>query len=158
MQRNLAGEGRRAIALATDGFEGIKSVLPPPSRRGVILIDPSYEDKNDYRRARQALAEGLRRFATGTFALWYPLVQRRESRQLSVALERMGAPDWVHASLAVKGPAPDGYGLHGSAVFIVNPPWTLAETLRGVMPWLARVLAQDGEAGFTLQAGRGRPG
>ena len=157
LQRQLEGEGRRAIAQPGDGFEALKSVLPPPPRRGVVLIDPSYEDKNDYRRARQALAEGLRRFATGTFALWYPLVQRRESRQLSVALERMGAPDWLHASLTVKAPAPDGYGLHGSALFVVNPPWTLAQTLRNTLPWLAEVLAQDPAAAFSLQTGASRP-
>lgn len=156
LQRQLEGEKRRAIAQAGDGFEALKAVLPPPPRRGVILVDPSYEDKNDYRRARQALAEGLRRFATGSYALWYPLVQRRESRQLSVALERMGAGDWLHASLTVKAPAPDGYGLHGSALFVVNPPWTLARTLRQTLPWLVDVLAQDASAGFTLQTGTAR--
>ncbi len=156
LQRQVEGEGRRVLAQAADGFEAIEGVLPPPPRRGVVLIDPSYEDKDDYRRARRALAEGLRRFATGTFALWYPLVQRRESRQLSVALERMGAPDWLHASLTVKAPAPDGYGLHGSAIFVVNPPWTLARTLRQSLPWLAEALGQDRAAGFTLQVGSSR--
>ncbi len=156
LQRQLQPEGRRAIVQAGDGFEGLKAVLPPPPRRGVILIDPSYEDKNDYRRARQALAEGLLRFQTGTFALWYPIVQRRESRQLSVALERMGAPDWLHVSMVVKAPAPDGYGLQGSALFVVNPPWTLAESLRRTLPWLTEVLAQDAAAGFSLQSGAAR--
>ena len=156
LQRQFQPEGRRAFVQSGDGFEGLKAVLPPPPRRGVILIDPSYEDKNDYRRARQALAEGLLRFQTGTFALWYPIVQRRESRQLSVALERMGAPEWLHVSMVVKAPAPDGYGLQGSAVFVVNPPWTLAESLRRTLPWLTEVLAQDAAAGFNLQSGAAR--
>src|SRR5690606_11255593 len=63
LQRQVEGEGRRVLAQAADGFEAIEGVLPPPPRRGMVLIDPSYEDKDDYRRARRALAEGLRRFA-----------------------------------------------------------------------------------------------
>ena len=151
LQQNLAAEGRRAIALAGDGFDGLKSVLPPPSRRALVLIDPSYEDKGDYKRTKQALVDALGRFATGTFAVWYPQVQRRESRQLPNSLKLAGASDWLHVSLTVKAPAADGYGLHGSGMFIVNPPWTLAETLRETMPWLVDALAQDHEATFLLE-------
>lgn len=151
LQKNLEGEVRRAIAYAGDGFEGLKAMLPPPSRRALVLIDPSYEDKADYKRAKQTLVDALARFATGTYAIWYPLVQRRESRQLPGSLKLAGAPDWLHVSLTVKAPAADGYGLHGSGLFIVNPPWTLAGTLRQTMPWLADTLAQDHEGTFLLE-------
>ena len=151
LQQNVAAQGSRAIALAGDGFEGLKSVLPPPSRRGLVLIDPSYEDKADYKRTKQALVDALERFATGTYAIWYPQVQRRESRQLPNSLKLAGASDWLHVSLTVKAPAVDGYGLHGSGMFIVNPPWTLADTLRQAMPWLADALAQDQEGTFLLE-------
>lgn len=151
LQQNVAAEGRRAIALAGDGFEALKSVLPPPSRRALVLIDPSYEDKADYKRTKQALVDALARFATGTYAIWYPQVQRREARQLPNSLKLAGASEWLHVSLTVKAPAADGYGLHGSGLFIVNPPWTLADTLRQTMPWLADVLAQDHEATFLLE-------
>ncbi|MBA3477466.1 MAG: 23S rRNA (adenine(2030)-N(6))-methyltransferase RlmJ [Lautropia sp.] len=151
LQQNLAGEERRAIAYPGDGFDGLKAMLPPPSRRGLVLLDPSYEDKTDYKRTKQTLVDALTRFATGTYAIWYPLVQRRESRQLPNSLRLAGADDWLHVSLTVKAPAADGYGLHGSGMFIVNPPWTLAETLRQAMPWLADALAQDHEATFLLE-------
>lgn len=151
LQQNVAAQGRRAIALAADGFDALKSVLPPPSRRALVLIDPSYEDKADYKRTKQALVDALTRFATGTYAIWYPQVQRRESRQLPNSLKLAGANDWLHVALTVKAPAADGYGLHGSGMFIVNPPWTLADTLRGTMPWLSDALAQDHEATFQLE-------
>ena len=83
-------------------------MLPPPSRRGLVLIDPSYEDKADYKRTKQALVDALERFATGTYAIWYPQVQRRESRQLPNSLKLAGASDWLHVSLTVKAPAADG--------------------------------------------------
>jgi 23S rRNA (adenine2030-N6)-methyltransferase len=152
LQQNLVGEERRAIAYTGDGFEGLKALLPPPSRRALVLIDPSYEDKADYKRTKQTLVDALTRFATGTYAIWYPLVQRREARQLPNSLKLAGADDWLHVSLTVKAPALDGYGLHGSGMFIVNPPWTLAETLRQTMPWLVDALAQDHEATFLLES------
>jgi len=151
LQQNVAPEGRRAIALAGDGFDALKSVLPPPSRRALVLVDPSYEDKADYKRTKQTLVDALTRFATGTYAIWYPQVQRRESLQLPNSLTLAGAGEWLHVSLTVKAPAADGFGLHGSGMFIVNPPWTLADTLRGAMPWLADALAQDQEATFLLE-------
>lgn len=133
-----------------DGFTGLLSVLPPPSRRGLVLIDPSYEDKQDYKRVVTALREGLKRFATGTFMVWYPQVQRRDAVMLPDTLMNLQRTDWLHATLTVKQPAADGLGLHGSGVFIVNPPWTLPAMLKEAMPWLAKVLGQDGGAAFSL--------
>lgn len=133
-----------------DGFTGLLSVLPPPSRRGVVLIDPSYEDKQDYKRVATALREGVKRFATGTFMVWYPQVQRRDAAMLPDTLMNLQRTDWLHATLTVKEPAAGGLGLHGSGVFIVNPPWTLPAMLKEAMPWLVKVLGQDGAAAFTL--------
>lgn len=144
--------GPRVIAQAGDGFDGLKSLLPPPSRRGLVLIDPSYEDKHDYLRVRDALRDALRRFATGVYAVWYPIVQRRESHQFATTMKKLQARGWLHASLTVKAPSADGYGLHGSGIFIVNPPWTLPGMLREVMPYLAKALAQDAHAGYQLES------
>ncbi|GAB1579035.1 23S rRNA (adenine(2030)-N(6))-methyltransferase RlmJ [Bordetella petrii] len=142
---------RQTTIYATDGFEGMKALLPPPPRRGLVLIDPSYEDKQDYKRALNAVKEGLKRFATGTYAVWYPLVQRREVGELARHLENLPVKSWVHASLAVRKPAADGFGLHGSAMFVANPPWTLHAALQQALPFLARELAQDDRATFSLQ-------
>jgi 23S rRNA (adenine2030-N6)-methyltransferase len=133
---------------AGDGFAGLKAVLPPHSRRGLALIDPSYELASDYKAVVTALRDGLQRFATGTYVVWYPLLQRRESEQLPDNLRRAAGGDWLDIALQVKASSPEGPGLHGSGLFIANPPWQFAAGMRSVMPWLTKVLAQDAGAGF----------
>ncbi len=152
LAQQFAQDGRRVTVTAGDGFAGLKAVLPPPSRRGLVLIDPSYELASDYRAVVAALQEGMRRFATGTYVVWYPLLQRRESVQLPGALRRAVGADWLDVALQVKSPSPEGRGLHGSGLFVVNPPWTFSGTMRGIMPWLTRALAQDETASFRLDA------
>jgi len=125
-----------------DGFAGLKALLPPPPRRGLVVIDPAYEDKRDYTRVVEALKEGLQRFPTGTYLLWYPLLQKNESIQLAGKLKKL-APEWLNATLTVKAPSPDGMGMHGSGVFLINPPWTLAAVLKETLPWLAATLAVE---------------
>ena len=147
-----AKDSPRVMVQAGDGFDGLKSVLPPPSRRGLVLVDPSYEDKRDYARARAALEDALQRFATGVYVLWYPIVQRREAEQFPESLKRLQRKDWLHAALTVKAPSADGYGLHGSGLFVLNPPWTLPGMLAEVLPYLATVLGQDSAAGFELES------
>ena len=154
LANNVAEAGRdaarRTLVQPGDGFAGLKSLLPPPPRRALVLIDPSYEDKRDYARALATLRDALGRFATGCYAIWYPQVQRRESAELARKLERMPGLRWLHATLAVRAPSPDGLGLHGSAMFVVNPPWTLQAALRETLPWLADALAQDAGARWSL--------
>jgi len=144
---------RQTTVYRADGFEGIKALLPPPTRRGLVLIDPSYEDKRDYRRVLDTVRAGLQRFATGCFAVWYPQVQRREAMDLPRQLSRLQAGEWLHASLTVSRPAAGGHGLHGSGMFLVNPPWTLKAALQESLPWLARELGLDERAGYRLESG-----
>lgn len=154
LKKNLSTQGRSAVRQTTiyetDGFEGLKSQLPPAPRRGITIIDPSYEDKHDYRKTLLAVNEGLKRFATGCFAVWYPLVQRREAHELARALERLKTP-WVHASLTISKPPEDGFGLYGSGMFVLNPPWTLHGELHKALPWLSQKLKLDDRAGFSLK-------
>ncbi len=150
LAEQFARAGRRVTVTAGDGFAGMKAVLPPPSRRGLVLIDPSYELASDYRAVVTALRDGMQRFATGTYAVWYPLLQRRESIQLPENLRRAAGADWLDIALQVNAPSAEGLGLHGSGMFIVNPPWTCAEQMRGIMPWLTRALAQDAAATFRI--------
>lgn len=154
LQRNLdrhpRARSRQVMLRKSDGFEGIKALLPPPTRRGMVLIDPSYEDKQDYRHALNAIQEGLKRFSTGSFALWYPLVSRREVAMLIRALENLDTV-WVHATLQVKKPRSDGHGMFGSGMFVVNPPWTLHDKLAEALPWLSTTLGQDERAQHTLK-------
>jgi len=150
LQQHFAGAGRRVTAAAGDGFAALKALLPPPSRRGLVLIDTSYEVKSDYAAVRDAVADALARFATGTYAVWYPLLERREAERLPAQLQRLARGDWLDVSLRVKTAAPDRFGLNGSGVFVFNPPWHLESDLRDAMPALVAALGQDGDARFTL--------
>lgn len=150
-----AMRGKRVMIEKADGFSGLKALLPPPSRRGLVLIDPPYEVKEDYRHVRDTLIDALGRFPTGTYAVWYPLLQRMESRQLPDKLKRLPAKDWLNVSLTIGAPTPDGFGLKSSGMFVLNPPWTLEPMLRELMPFLTQALAQDAQACFSIESGTG---
>lgn len=152
LARNLADAGRRVLIHHADGLAGLKALLPPPTRRAIALIDPSYEVKTDYRQVVQALADALARFATGTYALWYPLLAHAEAQRLPAKLRHLPAADWLEVTLRVRAAPRDGIGMHGSGLFVINPPYTLRAELQATLPWLARVLAQDEGAGFTLDS------
>jgi len=145
--------GRRVLIEHGDGFNSLKALLPPPSRRALVLIDPPYEIKDDYKRVRDALEGALGKFPSGTFAVWYPVLQRMESRQFADRLKRLPAKEWLNVTLTTTTPTPDGTGLHSSGMFILNPPYTLEPILREVMPYLARVLGKDAGARFVIEKG-----
>jgi 23S rRNA (adenine2030-N6)-methyltransferase len=145
--------GKRVLIERGDGFHGLKALLPPPSRRGLVLIDPPYEDKTDYRRVKDTLEDALGRFPTGIYAVWYPLLQRIESRQFADKLKRLPAKEWLNVTLTVSTPGPDGFGLHSSGMFVLNPPYTLEPMLRQVMPYLVQVLGKDAGATFVIEKG-----
>jgi 23S rRNA (adenine2030-N6)-methyltransferase len=146
------GTGREVAITYGDGFIGLKAILPPPPRRALVLIDPSYETKGDYTAVIKALQEALKRFPTGTYALWYPMLSKLESRQLPDKLKRLGCSNWLHATLEVKAPAKDGFGMNGSGMFVINPPWTLEKKLHETLPKLTELLAQGPGAKYTLES------
>lgn len=145
--------GKRVMIERGDGFLSMKALLPPPSRRALVLIDPPYEMKDDYRKVKDALEEALGRFPSGIFAVWYPVLQRMESRQFADRLKRLPAKEWLNVTLTVSTPGPDGFGLHSSGMFILNPPYTLEPMLREVMPYLVKVLGKDAGASFVIERG-----
>jgi len=152
---------RQRTCHATDGFTALKACLPPASRRGLVIMDPSYEDKQDYRRVMHSMQHGLQRFATGCYLIWHPLVRRVEVGDMIRRLRNLPDTDWLHAVLQVRQIPRDGVGLYGSGVFVVNPPWTLHAELDAALPWLRDRLAQDAHARVELytsqQAGGTRP-
>jgi 23S rRNA (adenine2030-N6)-methyltransferase len=135
-----------------DGFAGLKSILPPPPRRAVVLIDPPYEDKQDYQRVVTMIKDSLARFATGTYIVWYPLLQRPEPTEMIKDLLALNIPNWLHVTMTVAAPSTEGYGMYGSGLFIVNPPWTLPDTLNSSMPLISQLLALDGTADYVLES------
>jgi len=151
LAENLAPVGRRALTQKGDGFAGLKSLLPPPPRRAVTLIDPPYEEKQDYQRVATAMEDALKRFATGVYAIWIPMLQRSEPDYLIERLKALPAKGWLRATLNVHRLREDGFGMHGSTMVVINPPWRLYESLEATLPFLATTLAQDKGASFTLE-------
>jgi 23S rRNA (adenine2030-N6)-methyltransferase len=158
------GVGRQVTVAREDGFEVLKTFLPPPARRALVLCDPSYEIKSDYARVSDCMGDALKRFATGTYAVWYPIIPRTEAhdlpRKLKTLAVKAGRP-WLHASLTVKSSKltkdEEGEtvrpGLPASGMFVINPPHTLKAGLLEVLPFLASRLAQDRHASHALEAG-----
>ncbi|AKU11454.1 external DNA catabolism protein [Azoarcus sp. CIB] len=151
LEQTFARDTDRVLIRKADGFAGLRGLLPPAVRRAVALIDPPYEMKEDYRRVVDTVADAMKRFPGGTYAVWYPMLARPEARQLPERLADLGAESWLDVRLAVRKPTRDGIGMFGSGLYIVNPPWVLPQTLESVMPWLVRALGEDEGAGFDLE-------
>ncbi len=156
--------GRQVTVLREDGFEGLKKFLPPPSRRALVLCDPSYEVKNDYSRVVAMVADAMLRFATGTYAVWYPIIPRPEAHDLPKKLKTMAnkaGKAWLHATLTVKSSklTQDDQGevvrpgLPASGMFLINPPHTLKAALKDALPQMVELLGQDTNATSTLDSG-----
>jgi 23S rRNA (adenine2030-N6)-methyltransferase len=149
LQQNFAEADRRFKIQQVNGFNGLKALLPPAPRRALVLIDPSYETRDDYLNVVSALQDSVKRFATGCYAVWYPRLSKPDSRQLPDKLKKV-ATSWLHVALDVTAPA--ALGMFGSGMFVINPPWTLKAALAEAMPYLREVLAQDQHASFILEA------
>lgn len=139
-----------------DGFSALRAELPPPSRRGVVLMDPSYELKSDYGKVVTAVREGLERFADGVFIIWYPQLQLLESAQLAqrlkAAADAGAKKGWLHARLTVaQQENARGLGMLGSGMFVINPPFTLHDQLQECLPYLVEKLGQYDGANFLLE-------
>ena len=146
---NFRGQGKQTRIELLDGFAGIKACLPPPTKRAAVLIDPPYELKDDYQRVVDCVKDSLKRFATGTYMVWYPLLQRPEPAEMISQLTHLNT-DWLQLEMTVQAANIDGYGMHGSGMFIVNPPYKLPKILEDTMPVLTQLLALDGTANFSL--------
>lgn len=150
--RTFQGQRRVQVTLG-NGFAGLKSLLPPPPRRALTLIDPSYEERSDYLHVVESLKDSLKRFATGIYAIWYPLLGRADAQRLPERLRGV-APSWLDVRLEVYKPVVGEYGMYGSGLVIINPPWTLEAELRTCLPLLKDLLAQ-GTASFHLERSAG---
>ncbi|MDR0479236.1 MAG: 23S rRNA (adenine(2030)-N(6))-methyltransferase RlmJ [Burkholderiaceae bacterium] len=158
---------RRVHAERADGFAALRALLPPSahgggSRRALALIDPSYEIKSDYALVEQAVQDALRRFATGVYLVWYPIIGRARAHELPRRLKtiaRQAGRDWLHATLNIgqasahpgepelgKGPT-----LRASGMFVVNPPHPLADALRAALPAVLAALAQGPGQGWLVE-------
>ncbi len=142
---NFKGKAKQTKIEQIDGFSGIKACLPPVTKRGLVLIDPPYELKDDYQKVVACMKDSLNRFATGTYMVWYPLLQRPEPANMVESLMALST-SWLQVEMTVQSPSADGYGMHGSGMFIINPPYTLPKILDEVMPVLTEFLQLDASA------------
>jgi len=138
-----------------DGFASLKGELPPPSRRAVVLMDPSYELKSDYAKVLATMREGLQKFPDTVFLIWYPQLALLESTQLAQRLkasaDTLAKKGWLHVRLTVTQADEKGFGMLGSGMFVVNPPFTLHDQLKDSLPWLVDKLGQYDGANFVLE-------
>lgn len=136
----LRGDSR-AKALAIDGWTAIGAYVPPKERRGVVFIDPPFEEASDFTRLSAALSAAYRKWPTGIYVAWYPIKTREAPDALARRLQRLSIAKILRSELVLQAPAADA-GLAGSGLIVVNPPFTLEAELRILLPALGRVLAQ----------------
>jgi len=116
--------------------------LPPRERRGFVLMDPPYEIKSDYELVVETLAKAHRRFATGTYALWYPVVERSRINKLEQQLKATGIARIQLFELGLSADT-DGRGMTSSGMIVINPPWTLKAKMQNLLPRLSQLLAGE---------------
>jgi 23S rRNA (adenine2030-N6)-methyltransferase len=166
--RSLAGHvtqlkaGRMVTVDCANGFEKLRTLLPPPNKRALVLMDPSYELKSDYGVVSACIQEALLKFPTGTFAIWYPIIPRPEAHSLPKKLKTMAVQakrPWLQATLNIgQEPAKHAIGekpsklvgLRASGMFIINPPHTLKASLQAALPQVVAQLGRGRGKGFTL--------
>jgi 23S rRNA (adenine2030-N6)-methyltransferase len=145
---NLAGDSRVKV-VAIDGWTALTAYVPPKERRGLVLVDPAFEQADEFARLAARFAEAHRKWPTGVYVLWYPIKSRHDPDDLARRLQRLATPKVLRAELTIT--AVDACdGLAGSGLVIVNPPWRLDEELAVLLPPLAACLARDRAAAHRI--------
>jgi 23S rRNA (adenine2030-N6)-methyltransferase len=142
----LFGTDRQAKVQLMDGYQGLKAFLPPKERRGLVFIDSSFDRAREFDRLVEGLAEGNRRFATGVYAVWYPLMEPMAMRAFERDVAATGIRKILQLELTV---LPEGWtgSMRGCGMLVVNPPFGFEETARSMLDWLAPILAREPSAG-----------
>ena len=133
----------------SDGYQGVLGLVPPPSRRGVVLIDPPYELKEDYLKAVRTIVNAYKKFATGTYILWYPVVKRELIEQMQDAFTKSDVRNLLQVEYCQSADTQE-YGMTGTGLFIVNPPWQLSKQLEEILPYITAKLGNN-ETTFSLK-------
>lgn len=147
---NTFEQDKRIKIEASNGFAAIKAQLPPKERRGLIFIDPPYEVKTDYNTLIKAITEGLERFATGTYAIWYPVIQAETVNAWIKRFKKAGIPNLLRIEHSPLAPT-NGYGMTGSGMLIINPPYSLAADFKALLPELNDILKQGTTGNYLIE-------
>lgn len=148
LKETFAGDKQIAVH-HSDGYLGLKAFLPPKERRGIILIDPPYEDPDEFRHLAHTLPSALKRFETGVYAIWYPIKDTKQIDRFYRALTDSVTNPILSVELTIYPDLPTH--LNGSGMAIINPPWQLQETLQEVLPWLWKTLSINGQGGYSVK-------
>jgi 23S rRNA (adenine2030-N6)-methyltransferase len=148
LAHNLAGD-RCAKAITVDGWTALNAYVPPPERRGVVLVDPPFEQDDEFARLAHGLEMAHRKWSTGIFLMWYPMKSREQPDALARRLRRSGIPKLLRAELNVAPPT-ENNRLSGCGLIVVNPPWTLENELTAMLPELAAVMSARGSGSHRL--------
>lgn len=147
LRNTFAGDKQAAIH-HTDGFLGLKAFLPPKERRGLILIDPPYENTDEFSHIARSLQSALKRFETGVYAIWYPIKDKSSVDAFYRTLKSNIDKPILKVELTIYPDLPSH--LNGSGVAIINPPYQLEETLNAVLPWVWKSLTINDQGGFSV--------
>jgi 23S rRNA (adenine2030-N6)-methyltransferase len=145
LSRHMRADSR-IKTIEIDGWTALQAYVPPPERRGLVLVDPPFEESADFHRLSHMLGLAHRKWATGIYALWYPIKGRGEAEDLAKRLGKLGIAKILRAELTVS-PVSDPTRLNGSGLILVNPPWTLEAELAVLLPALAGLLERQPEGG-----------
>ena len=138
------GRDRRAKVVAIDGWIALNAYVPPPERRGLVVVDPPFEEAGDFSRLTRVLEAAHRKWASGSYLLWYPIKTREEPDALARRLRRSGIAKILRVELTLEPHEADRLG--GCGLIAVNPPWTLESELAAMLPELTRLLAATGKS------------
>lgn len=142
LQHEFAGDAQVRVQ-RMDGYRALKAHLPPPERRGLVLVDPPFEEKGEFDRMLAGLDEARRRWAQGIFTFWYPIKAAKEIERFHKGVVDLGVKRVIAAEILVR-PANDPERLNGAGLLTVNAPWTLADDLARLLPHLAEAFADPG--------------
>ncbi|MCG3736700.1 23S rRNA (adenine(2030)-N(6))-methyltransferase RlmJ [Vibrio cincinnatiensis] len=131
---------RQVSIYKEDGFARLKASLPPKERRGLVLIDPPYELAKEYRDVVQAIAQSYKRWSTGIYAIWYPVVNRCDIDDMLEGLANLGIRKILQIELGV-APDTNERGMTASGMIVINPPWKLESEMQEILPFLKQAIA-----------------
>ena len=149
LQKEFEGE-RRVQVRNMDGYQALKAYLPPRERRGLILVDSPFDRKDEFRRLSEAIVDAHRRFSTGVYAVWYPLMDAKSIEGFEQSISAKGIRKVLKLELSVHS-ATGQQGLRGSAMLIINPPYGFDSIAAPMLHWLWAALSPDGEGRYSVK-------
>ena len=144
--RAALGNNKQVAVHHMDGFLGLKAFLPPIERRGLVLIDPPYEDTDEFTRLGHALPGALKKWETGIYAIWYPIKEMAKLTRFYATLKQQIKQPIYIIELMIHPDLP--HHLNGCGLAVINPPWQFDQAIEQIMPWLWETLSISGQGWF----------